>query len=431
MPDFRDRRSVLRAGVALCSLPLAGCLGDDDSGDETAPEELPSNGTDGNGTQDDVTDGNVTDADGGDPEGNRSDGEEPGDGDDPDWETIERWPQHQFDAQNTGYVHANTSVEGLEERWRVETDARLSSTPVVADDTAYIRDTQGIAYAMSGGEIQWSTELGGGAIFGMPVLYENVVIFLAEGRLVALDRADGEEVWEFSPEETPRYPMLADDAVFFVNSSNEMYAVEAGTGEQRWETVANQGRFYRYPAIHDEEVFVPGGGSDAPQISGLNLYEGWQRPAIQPEVEVNTGLTIRDDIVFFGSDDGVYGYSLDGTQEWYYPTEHVVDNNLAATNDTLFLISISDDVDGEVKAVTIDEGEQRWAARCDRNVAPIVVGETVLLPKDRSRVSAYDATDGEELWTTEAAFGPYSVSFANGHYYLASVDRVLYCFEPT
>jgi len=112
MSDFRDRRSVLRAGAALCSLTVAGCLGIGGS-DGSNDGDGPGDDSDADGAEPDDTGGNESGTDG----GNDTDGEDPG-GDDTDWETIEAWPQLQYDAQNTGYVHAEAPTD-VEQLWRV------------------------------------------------------------------------------------------------------------------------------------------------------------------------------------------------------------------------------------------------------------------------------------------------------------------------
>lgn len=175
MPDFRDRRSVLRAGAALCTLSLAGCLEDgDDGGDDS----------DGDGTQPGDTDGNGTDSDGTDADGNATDGTPP---DDPDWETIEEWPQLQYDVHNTGYVHAKAPTD-VEELWNVELDDDgVIASPVVADGTVYVRTPPGTVHAIEEGDVVWETELSLHRMTeGTPVIYDDLLVVPVEGGLVGL-----------------------------------------------------------------------------------------------------------------------------------------------------------------------------------------------------------------------------------------------------
>jgi len=141
MTDGRDRRSVLRAGAALCSAFAAGCLGDGGGGEDDG-EENRTNGTmpggPGNGSDpiDNGSDPGGNESDPGGNETNPDDPEDPADDEEPEPDPVTAWPMQQYDSRNTGSVEAAPPRENVEIAWTHDLAGRL---PVV-DASRIVRD---------------------------------------------------------------------------------------------------------------------------------------------------------------------------------------------------------------------------------------------------------------------------------------------------
>jgi outer membrane protein assembly factor BamB len=435
MSDFRDRRSVLRAGAALCSLTVAGCLGIGGS-DGSNDGDGPGDDSDADGAEPDDTGGNESGTDG----GNDTDGEDPG-GDDTDWETIEAWPQLQYDAQNTGYVHAEAPTD-VEQLWRVETDEGVDTSPVVVDGTVYIRDKSGTVYAIQNGDIQWKTDVGiDGSTEGTPVIHDDVLVAPIEGGLAGLERDGGNVRWEYPISDQPGRLMLIDETVFVPNQDRELYAVEAATGKKRWSVTANGPRgagFFGTPAIYRDEIIVPRGpgfsGEGTPQIRALNIEEGWQRPMIETDVPINTGVAIRDDTFYLGADDGIYAFDPESEEKlWHHETEKEVRAMVAISPDAVFAMTTTrDPTESNLRCVEKSHGEERWTAEVAPSftTGPIVVGNQVASYRSSGEVVGWGTERGKEVWEKQLEIGSFEkFAYADGIYYGGSIRGKVYAWE--
>jgi len=430
MSNRRDRRSVLRAGLACCSLGLAGCLdlvgeggedGNEAGGGSSDGTEPPNgtapdpNGTDGNGTD---TDGNSTDPD---------DDEPP----EPDPEPVTSWPMQQYDAQNTGAVPAPSPAE-VELDWQFDADHDIRSSPVVDDGTVYLGDRRGTIYAIENGSATWKTTVPDDRVDSTPAMYDDLLIVPLETTLQAFDRSSGEHQWTYPSEYGVGKITVADDAVFFGDTTSQVHAVEARSGILRWKMSSDvyQSSYDEPPAIHDGEVFIPrtgGAGSESWELSAIDIDNGMRRPLLRTsEYGLLTGVSIADETLFIGASDGVHAYDTAGSEVWHAPTERRVESGLAVTNE-LVVGMTTDGSDGTVLGLDRESGEIRWeiTTRSSDNTGPVVCGNYTVWgvhgPDIESTVIAVDVTTGEIEWerTVEEFSGYHHWAVANGFLYAA------------
>jgi hypothetical protein len=75
-----------------------------------------------------------------------------------------------------------------------------------------------------------------GAFSGQPSVARGVVYAGGEGRLAAVDEADGRMLWSWSlPRGTPTSTTVVTDSYVFVSNGIDVYAVDASTGMAVWE----------------------------------------------------------------------------------------------------------------------------------------------------------------------------------------------------
>lgn len=149
--------------------------------------------------------------------------------------------------------------------------------------------------------------------------YETPTEMDAEGRLYALDTADGSIVWEVSRERFGiEPPAVHDGTVYWTGTDGNLVAYDAGTGEQLWEFSTDRS-FHTPPAVTDGTVLA---GNDAGQLYALDSESGDEIGATQTDGRVRGGPVVVDDVVYFGSDDNtVYAVALDsGETLWEFKT---------------------------------------------------------------------------------------------------------------
>lgn len=415
MTDRRDRRSFLRAGVALGSLGIAGCLDlGGDSGEPDGNTDGEPNGTDppnGTGSQPDGTDGNGTDSD-----GDTSDpgGEDP----EPDPDPVTSWPMQQFDAQNTAAVPAPSPAE-VEEDWQFETDDDMEISPVVAGDTVYVGDESGNIYAIDQqGNKRWSASVLNGRIDSTPAIYEDLLVVPFQEQLRAYDRFEGTEQWRYPSQYGTHELTVADGAIFFADTGRHVHAVDARSGDRRWrfQGQVDLSSYLYAPAVHDGEVVVvrsAGARTDTREISAIGIEEGNKRPLVRTtDFVFKTPVTVVDGHFLVGASDGVHAYDSSGSERWHFPTDRPVQSSLAVTNETVHAMS-SDGGEGSLYAIALDEGTDRWAIQTSNswNTGPVVCGGFVvwghLGPEIESTQKAARIQDGEIVWTKKSAVAGY------------------------
>ena len=434
MSNRRDRRSVLRAGLACCSLGLAGCLdlvgegGEDGneagggSSDGTEPPNRTApdpNGTDGNGTD---TDGNSTDPD---------DDEPP----EPDPEPVTSWPMQQYDAQNTGAVPAPSPAE-VELDWQYETDSGIRSSPVVADDVVYIGDKGGAVYAIgTDRETHWKKSVSGDKIDATPAIYDDLVIVPFQTHLQAYDRVDGTEQWQYPSEYGVGELTVADGAVFFGDTTSRVHAVDASTGDERWTMPSGvYGSSYTDPpAVLDGEVVIPrsrGAENESREISAIGIEDGRRRPLVRTtEYDFQTGISVSNGRLYIGASDGVYSFDSSGTEKARFSTERPIESGLAVANETVLAMSTKENT-GTLYGLDRSLENDQWSVQTNNsvNTGPIVCGSYVLWghygPEIDSTLKAVDLGSGETAWSmTLDEISGFHQWAASGHRLFAAGSR--------
>lgn len=142
------------------------------------------------------------------------------------------------DPDVVGTVYAVDATTG-ELDWSFETDARIRSSPTVADGTLYIGDEvrQGTSnlYAIdiTDGTEQWRFDVGAGIESSPTVAGDRVYVGGYDNVLYAVDTTDGSEVWSFeTPDNIRASPLVVDGVLYFGGDAGHggeeglVYAIE-------------------------------------------------------------------------------------------------------------------------------------------------------------------------------------------------------------
>lgn len=130
--------------------------------------------------------------------------------------------------------------------WEYDAGAPLVVTPFVVDDLAYVvtgrtpESGRLSALDVDNGNVAWERRLDSIADYP-PALAGNLVyIGTRAGRLLALDRHTGAEVWTFeSSQSILGQPVVEDGVLYF--ASGKVFALDAATGEPRWDHAVGGG----------------------------------------------------------------------------------------------------------------------------------------------------------------------------------------------
>lgn len=426
MTSRQSRREVLRLGAAGVGAALAGCSGDpsgalpvgggDTEATPTAYEPIErtyvtlprcsSNGDDGAGG----ADGQASDAD----------------------SSAGTWSAFGHDAANTGHDPEASGPKrdaGVDWTFHGGTPTMLSS-PVLVDGTVYAAPTGGeaglAAVDVESGEEDWSVDLRespGGA----PVVADGVVYVGTYGyRFYAVDATSGEVRWErFVGTRIVRSAPVYDDGTVYTGTSGpSVLALDAETGDEVWR--------------HGESGDGTGSGSSPAVADGLVVFGAGDtlfaldaetgELAWSADVGTHPGATpaIADGRVYYGAPSDrastpcrVWALDLQsGETEWTYDVEDESLRTAPAVADGTVYVSASSvraclrgmDEDqcsgvtrGRLYAVDAGTGDEEWVARTrtDTRSSPAVADGVVYVGCDGG-VSAV-TTDGDHAWRVDLA----------------------------
>ncbi|HVV86600.1 MAG TPA: PQQ-binding-like beta-propeller repeat protein [Kofleriaceae bacterium] len=265
-------------------------------------------------------------------------------------------------------------------RWKVVTsDQARTREPqefagvAAAGSYVYGGSTGGTFLALHAdtGQVRWSVPLG--SVSSRPVIGpDRLFVGTNDGELVALSLDHGDVLWRYATKgpilQTPRLvPKRTDadhDLVVFTNEADQVYALDAHTGEFRWQ----------YKGETPEEYILRG----------------------------HAGATVDGDLVFtgFGSGTLVALRLATGSVAWLTQLKGEddrfvdVDATPVIVNDTLYVTSSS----GGVWALDKTTGLVRWRMPLEGATASAAQG-----------VAGGLTSDGERLYVTAADLGIYAL----------------------
>lgn len=232
------------------------------------------------------------------------------------------------------------------EFWSFPTNGAIWGQPTYFEDVIYLTSLDQNVYALDAesGDIIWQTELGG-AISAQAVIDpdENLLYVGAyDNQMHALDIETGTEKWQAEATNWIwNAPALANGALYFADSSGQVFAVEAATGEEIWTSsidemreVGNdvlqtperiEGAIQASPVYFDGILYIASEGNRVTKeglLVALDAETGeeiWQRTTKQP---LYATPVIADDVIIVAMNSEeitMTAYSLDsGDQKWSY-----------------------------------------------------------------------------------------------------------------
>lgn len=245
------------------------------------------------------------------------------------------------------------------------TDQRqFGSPPTIAAGMALI-EYQGYlrAYDLATGAERWAYPQRG-AYISPAVAGERVYIRVEqanEGEIVALNLHNGSELWSFKPKRlsssSTSYfgghltsPVVV-DGVVFVGAGKEVYALDAASGDLRWEFAAQD--------------YI----TSSATVAGGRVY-------------------ISDFLNFYAID------QRSGELAWAHKTDASVYFSSIVAGDTVIVAN-----GPELLALDANDGARRWGVRfADEALIPAAVHGSRAFVKSTSTLYALDVATGDELW---------------------------------
>ncbi len=233
------------------------------------------------------------------------------------------------------------------------------------------------------------------------------------------------EIWHFECEDEIRGPVLVSDGVVYIGCyDNNLYALDAKSGEFKWK-FATEGGIPTRPAANEESVFV---ASEDHSLYALSNNGEWLW-SYEAEGPIRSSPLIEDRYIFFGCDDSqlhVVNHES-GSKAWSAQADSPIRSTPLIANDRVYLGSESGDF------YCLDfRGERKWRFRAKRGISssPIIVDGLVYFGSLDWTVYALEAEGGFEMWRFR--MGRPTISspvFAAGMIFIGCADGHIYAID--
>ncbi len=316
----------------------------------------------------------------------------------------------------------------------------------LSTETGYLK-----TWPKNGPDVVWQKNLGAG-FSGISVANGRVFTMFAEGDdefVICLNEESGDEIWRFRTGRMfkegqggngPRsQPTVDGDRVYVLSAEGRLYALNAANGETIWSVDLVDGlggRFPRFgfstsPLVEGDLLFLEAATRDGTFLA-LRSKNGEVAWASQNDVASYSSPIVVDlagvrQVIYF-SGEAVVGLSPeDGSLYWRYPWKTSYDLNIATP---IFVppnqIFISSGYDHGAALLRIEAGSNGigvtrvWESRRMKNHfgTSVLVGDH-LYGFDNAILKCIEARTGKEQWK-HRGYGKGALIYADGHLLLLS-----------
>jgi serine/threonine protein kinase len=289
-----------------------------------------------------------------------------------------------------------------------------SASPTIKSDTA------GSAKAL------WKFECED-EIRGSPLYHEgNLFIGSYDNNLYALQAATGEFVWKYATDGgVVSRPAFYEGNVLIGSEDKRIHCVSARSGKVVW-TYQTNGPIRSSPAISDGHIFI---GSDDAFLHVVNALNGRRAWRVDAGASVRSTPYIHIDNVYFGNEVGdMFCVNLGGNTRWRFKAKRALTSSPIYSDGVVFIGS----VDTILYALDAKTGYILWRFRMARATisTPCIYENFVFTGSVDSNIYCIEIHSAKEVWrfsTDNQVTGSpivYKDSLICG-----SVDGSIYCLE--
>lgn len=288
--------------------------------------------------------------------------------------------------------------------------------------------TPSIAPMMQAGGIkpiwtfQCEDEIRGGSMIYNGAVYTGSY----DNNLYALNAATGEFIWKYATDGgIVSRPAAFDDNVYFGSEDHRVHAVSARSGKVVW-TYYTDDRVRSSPRIAENHLFI---GSDDKCLHAVNLMTGRDAWRFDTGAEIRGTPFVANDLVFIGNEAGdFFAVDFRGQVKWRFKAKRNVTSSPWVQENAVYFNSM----DGYLYALDARTGFLLWRFRTDKPsiVSPIVNEGIIFTGSADGYLYAVEAKTSKEIWRykTEHQVNGSPVIYRDA-VYCGSVDGNLYCLE--
>jgi len=218
-------------------------------------------------------------------------------------------------------------------------------------------------------------------------------------------------------------PAVVDGVLYIGTKDGFLYAIEAGSGEVRWQADIGEYIVRASPAVVDGTVYIPSGFF----LYALDAENGAERWRLPIRFAGQSSPAIAEETVVFASQEGEL-YAVDansGEELWDFAPDGLILSSPAIANGTVFIATAHEE--SAVIALDLRSGRSLWRFEPIGEVvsSPAVAGELVFIASTDGFTYALNTEDGEPRWRYGVG-GSGSPAVVDGTVYVGGSDGGLY-----
>lgn len=260
-----------------------------------------------------------------------------------------------------------------------------------------------------------------------PILHDGkVIVGSYDNNVYALDAKTGNFLWKYASEGgIATRPAIMDDMIFVGSEDQRMHAISADRGQLIW-TYYTEAPIRSSPVLFENHIFF---GSDDANLHVVNVLTGqpsWKTNAAGP---IRSTPLVQDDRVYFGCETGDF-YCVDfrGELKWRFRAKRAVTSSPIMVDGIIYFGSL----DWTLYAIEADAGWQLWRFRMGRQSisTPAFAEGKIYTGCADGHIYCIDARTSHEIWRFETEHQvTASPIIHEDSVYIGSVDGALYCLD--
>lgn len=343
------------------------------------------------------------------------------------------WTQFRGNPGLTG-VSTSAPPPALKMLWSVDIgkEDAIESSPAIADGRVFVGAASGhlIALNLADGKELWRYQVEQGIGPSSPAVSGGLVyIGDLAGVFHAVNASDGKAAWTFKTKaEIKSSPVVVGDRVLIGSYDTNLYALSAKDGKLVW-SAKTENYVHGTPAVADGLVYFAGCDE---VFHAVRVADGKEAFHVSMGAYTAASVALAGGNAYFGTfNNEVVSLNLKSravTWRYSHPDRQFPFYSSAAVSDGLVVLGGRDKM---VHGLDAASGKARWTflTRARVDSSPVIAGNRVFVGSNDGRFYVLALASGEKLWEFDAG-GPLSASpaVAAGRIVVGSEDGRLICF---
>lgn len=264
-------------------------------------------------------------------------------------------------------------------------------------------------------------------IRGTPVVDQDTVyIGSYDNNLYALNASSGEFIWKYATDGgIVSKPAVFEGNIYFGSEDGRLHVVSARSGKIVWTYISGY-PIRSSPKISEGHLFI---GGDDGYLHAINAVTGRRAWRSEAGAHVRSTPLIIGENILFGTEAGeLWCLDLGGSTRWRFRAKRAVTSSPACEASVVYFTSI----DWNLYALDLKTGFLVWRYRMGKASisSPYFSENLIFAGCSDSKVYCLDSRTAKEVWTfsTEHQVTGSPVIYKDS-LYIGSVDGFIYCLE--